>query len=61
MLRGGSLFTIPAMLGMIGFLLLFGGHMADARKPVVFGWMCLGGAVVLLIAVLWVRWQGWIE
>ena len=61
MLRGGGLVTFPAMLGTIGFLLMFGGHMADARKPVVFGGLCLAGAVVLLVVALWVRWQGWIE
>lgn len=61
MLRGGSLFTIPALLGTVGFLLLYGGQMADARRPMIYGGLCLAGAVVLLLIVLWVRWQGWIE
>ena len=61
MLRGGGLFTFPALLGTIGFLLVFGGHMADARRPMMFGWLCLAGAAILLVAVLWVRWQGWME
>jgi hypothetical protein len=61
MLRGGGLFTIPALLGTAGFLLLYAGHMADARRPMLYGWFCLAGAGVLLLGVLWVRWQGWIE
>jgi hypothetical protein len=60
-LRGGGCFTFPAMLGVVGCLLIFGGSMAEADRPVKFGVLCLVGAAALLGAVLYGRWQGWVE
>jgi hypothetical protein len=61
MLRGGGLFTFPALLGTAGFLLVFGGYTAESRKPMLYGALCLGGSVVLLLVVIAIRRQGWIE
>ena len=60
-MRGGGLFTFPALFATIGFLMAFGGHMADGARPRNIGLLMLGGSILLLLGVIYVRRQGWIE